>query len=62
MLDAGEGGIPEGVALGPGAGSNSSGASSPLLPASFFFHVLVVHLQLVVGFLKLLLHIMELDF
>jgi hypothetical protein len=28
-------GIPKGVALGPGAGSNSSGASSPSLPASF---------------------------
>ena len=35
MLEAGEGGIPEGVALVPGAGSNSSGASSPSLPASF---------------------------
>jgi hypothetical protein len=28
-LDMGEGGILEGVALIPGAGSNSSGASSP---------------------------------
>jgi hypothetical protein len=34
-MDAGEGGIPEGVALVPGAGSNSSGASSPSLSASF---------------------------
>jgi hypothetical protein len=34
-LDAGEGGTPEGVAFGPGAGSNSSGSSSPSLPTSF---------------------------
>jgi hypothetical protein len=34
-LDAGEGGTPEGVALGQGAGSNSSGSSPPSLPASF---------------------------
>ena len=34
-LDAGEGGTPEGVALGPGDGSNSSGSSPPSLPASF---------------------------
>jgi hypothetical protein len=30
-LDAGEGGTPNGVAFGPGAGSNSSGSSSPSL-------------------------------
>jgi hypothetical protein len=34
-LDAGEGGTLEGVAFGPEDGSNSSGSSSPSLPASF---------------------------
>jgi hypothetical protein len=50
------------VTLAPGAGPNSSGASSPSLPTSLASNLQVMHVQVVISFFKFLLHIMELVF
>ena len=56
-LDAGEGGIVEVVPLAPGAGPNSSGASSPSLPTLF-----ASISKVVISFFEFPLHIVELVF